>query len=1201
MTVNMNENEQQYEAITTRNKSILVSAPAGSGKTKVLVDRIIMMLCNENISVNQLLVLTFTSAAAGEMKQRLLNALMKKIEATNDEHLLRHLKKQIDLLPNAYITNFHGFCSDILKQHGSIIQVSSDFTILENNELIINQNINQCLNIWLQDDSFKEYLDLHFNSQSLDSFIKALKKHYSYKKATFNYHDLIMMTKQQEEYTKIDQLQYSNYLTHYFKDEIETMFYHLYVLHEYCQKHNLFNFYTKAEGKDKPTPFDSLLELCTKIHKSFESKGIEALLQLDYTLTKSTTMSWKDVDSNVQTQYNNLKKLVIDPFKQSIQNLLYINNDLLIKSTKESNKIILKLDELVNELETMYKKHKIELNILDFNDLEQYSIELLNPKYRINTLINKNLVEIMIDEYQDTNLTQETIIQMISTADKTTPLFMVGDMKQAIYRFRRADPEIFKNKYDTFNQIDGCKRIDLVYNYRSNKIVLDSINYLMHQLMDQNIGGLEYFNDIKAPLNYDYIRKERQYNTTKLDNLIPLVDQRISNLKDFDTEILLIDHKLNTLLEKREQEAIVIANRISELIKNQKLENNDKELYDCNYKDIVVLMRSISEIITFKKIFDRKDIPNTIVLNSGFYESVEIMDCVHFLDTIYNCKNDLAFISCLTSKFSFSNFDEQLLITIKQCDGISFYDKTLNYLENNSDSKLNEFIDTIHSFIEYAKTHSIYHVFIKLLDESDYTLFISSLQNGKQRLANIELLIEKLLKYKSISYGEAIENIISESTMDKSTSPGYNSEITSNAVTFMTIHKSKGLEFPIVFISSLDKQFNKEDFKSKVIYNKLGFVTKPNYYKNIDQLNNIIHTYENPSYNVIKEIDKSETLDEEIRILYVALTRASQKIICTGCTTIENLMKLQNKVVLDLLTNNAKTDQNALLHHSVRKVNSNLDWILLGIMKHPAIIEQCLSDYFKDYITNEEYSLFKNNAQTLKIHSNNAWPSTKHAKFNLKYYDGNTITMPEFNKTNEKNMIETIDLNNVYPDLEKYVAVTREIEHTVTNIQYEKGIKLPIPANEYGTFIHELLEKIPFNHNVDVIQSIEKIKDTLSPIHHQIATEYNKNIQNFFNSELYKDIIKSKYIYKEKPISYLNNQNQIIHGILDLVYINETTITIVDYKTDRILSTNTDNDLINLHKEQLNYYASVLSKQFNDYTIEAYVYYLHINKPFKVI
>ena len=350
----------------------------------------------------------------------------------------------------------------------------------------------------------------------------------------------------------------------------------------------------------------------------------------------------------------------------------------------------------------------------------------------------------MIDEYQDTNQIQETLINKI--ADLHEPKinrFMVGDMKQSIYRFREADQEIFNEKYLTFNLLPKTKRIDLKFNYRSNKIVLDSVNYIFNQIMDKDIGGLDYYLDESAKLNYDFLRKEGAKELEDLPEVTAKASQRLDEEARFTSEVIL-SYQTGTISNDAELEAKIVAKKIQDMIGHLELDNFNGTKRLADYKDIVVLMRSTRSFIAFKKIFNKFNIPSHIVLSQGFLQAPEIINLVNVLKAFNNRLDDIAFTSLLKGNYVISHFSENFLAQIKIDETISMFDNCINYLEKKLDNyeALETFINYYQDMRNYFNSHSIKESLMKFLEDSNYLPFLASLVNGPQRVANIELMIQ---------------------------------------------------------------------------------------------------------------------------------------------------------------------------------------------------------------------------------------------------------------------------------------------------------------------------------------------------------------------------------------------------------------------------------------------------------------------------
>ncbi|MFR1294229.1 MAG: UvrD-helicase domain-containing protein [Coprobacillus cateniformis] len=504
----------------------------------------------------------------------------------------------------------------------------------------------------------------------------------------------------------------------------------------------------------------------------------------------------------------------------------------------------------------LIQERKKQLNQLDFSDLERYAHQLLEPQYGIVDVLYHRLKEIMVDEYQDTNQIQESLLLKISEYQQPAiPLFMVGDMKQSIYRFRQADPQIFSDKYDTFSLSDeDCqkthtRRIDLVFNYRSSKIVLDSINYIFNQIMDKDIGGLEYYLDDSARLNYDYVGKENNQKES--------ARTRFFSEKHLATEILIDIYNPASSLDKEQYEAHMVAQKILKLKQEMKIQNKPVD-----FKDMVVLMRSTVSFLTFKKVFDLYQIPNHIVLSQGLMNSNEIENMMTFLQGLAHPYDDIALLSILRQPYTMSNIDMETIAKLRtDHKEISLYE----CLSLSSDKRVIDFLDIFNELRLYSYTHSPYEVLKEIYRLTDYPLFVSKLINGSQRKSNLDLFLEIVLQTQEQNpyLAELIETLKNSSDF----APAQSSSESDNVVEFMTIHKSKGLEFPIVFVCNMHKQFNTQDSKERMMIDKrLGIALKPRMRKNTENLNNLIIEYENCYRNMIARRQLDESINEEMRI-----------------------------------------------------------------------------------------------------------------------------------------------------------------------------------------------------------------------------------------------------------------------------------------------------------------------------------------------
>lgn len=1189
-------NDEQNLAVYSRGSSILVSAPAGSGKTKILVNRMMSLIEDDHCQVNELLVLTFTKAAAIEMKQRLVEALDQKIQKS-DGSLKKHLMKQKELLHDAYITNFHSFCSDLLSQYGYMIQIDSTFQILENPDVIKAQIFDQCLDQWVQQEEFIEFYQLHYVGYQFDQF----------KKIIF----------------QLDNLSHTIYDFDHYIQEVKTNLYDQ-VINNHSYAHTPFESYLKNilieayhEGYDA---FLKLLDFCEQFGLNFffektakfpspqetlsqYYQTIETMIKQDTLLThekpileKARNAQFKDVDEDIKNRYNELLNKAKKSFSDIYDKCVPSSIDELSKILKISFESLKQYLSYLKQFQKQYQKHKQGYQYLDFNDLEQYALKLLDPAYGVSEILYHQLHEIMIDEYQDTNEIQENLILKIATFQQPEiNRFMVGDMKQSIYRFRKADLDIFNQKYLTYGQTDHNQRIDLKFNYRSGKIVLDSINYIFNAIMDTRYGGLEYDHDPHAQLNYDFLRKDRCKTTEQKQQRI----QQLNQENRFDTEILLALKPDDRSVDMVEYEAKMMAKKIMNMVDCLDLDFPDGTR-KARFHDIVVLNRNVGNFITYKKVFDRVHIPNLIVLTKGFFESPEIIDCFSFLKAISNCLDDISFISVLKGNYLFSHFDETWIFQHK-LEKTSMYDS----LCQSQDDKAIQFLNYYHNLVQYSQNHSVYELLEKFLKDSLYDTFVASLFNGQQRYENIQLFLEMLKVDQDLSLSQIVTKINQTIQENIDYKPATLCQ-DGNAVTFMTIHQSKGLEFPIVFVNQLNHQFNFADSKAPLIQDKnLGLILNAYVKTDLEDYHNVLIEYQNPLRGIFSYLLDNETINEEMRILYVALTRASQKLILTaGLKSIDMINQWQKQII-----DYAIDGHNHLLPATLRKSNQMLNWVMLSIIRHPDFINQCLdlSLFDQKIINRYDLSNIKDQALKIKIYQEADFSeNTMHAKFKTLVIDCETIDEYIFPQSYQKNHIDEIYQKNsqfhyqLDNDLEKTIAVTSLIsdgDRYYPDLRFDEETS-NLQATSRGTVIHHILEMLPLISNIDLTQELNHLieQEQYDEDVQKMIFNYQNHIQDFLDSEVYQFMLNSSYCYKEKEFSYVDKSKQIIHGIFDVICINNQQITIIDYKTDRVSKETSTSILKDLHHEQMDYYKNIMKMVCPDYQIRAIVYYLHINR-----
>ncbi len=792
---------------------------------------------------------------------------------------------------------------------------------------------------------------------------------------------------------------------------------------------------------------------------------------------------------------------------------------------------------------------------------------------------------------------QETIVQLISKAgQKEVPMFMVGDMKQSIYRFRQADPSIFKEKYDTFNHRDDASRVDLVFNYRSNKIVLDSINFIFDQIMDSHYGQLEYLNDPSAQLNYDFLRKEGCQDTSEYEVKKAQALTRISQADDLKTEILLFNHQENLEITDEEYEARMIANRILEIM------NSDLKLYGrpIQFEDFVVLMRSTTQFLTYKKIFDAYGIPSLIVLSQGFMSSVEIRQMMNVYRMFANPYDEMAVMSCLRAPFLFSNLSEMQISQAR----VAYPELTL--FEALKKMGYTQFYEAYDDLSHQLKEMDLAEWTLHFYEVSGYLNFCRNLRNGQARFDNLLLLVDHIQANLTqantvnewVNYFDRIdgENMSPAVSVQKNT-----------GVQFMTIHKSKGLEFPIVFVAMHHKHFNLQDSKERMILDKdLTLALKPRRLMNIPlslkegdaTFKDILVEYNNPFLYLMSLENEAQTRSEEMRIYYVALTRASEKLILTGCIKNDQLFKAlrdaTNQDIEDMYE--AKESQHIIFNRNCRKANSYMDWLLPSVFRHPHIISQ-LQQMFAD---DEKLSYLVSLLKPCNIQSDNVWES----KFSIDIKEANDLLLPtrHYETMNVSNQFDYHVLDYPYEseiNLAKSVAVT-SLEGGKFSLEvYAADDNKKMAATDRGTLVHEFMEHFPLEEAID-FKSLIDSRRYYSDLQKEVLYDYIKHFEVFRESDCFKWMKNALKIYREQPFC-MKYGNQILHGTIDVFFENEEVIRIVDWKTDKVKSNASDELLASMHQKQLELYASLLRKLKKEKKVEAYLYYLEIDRLVQVV
>ena len=1165
-----------------------------------MVERIIQKILNDNIDIDKLLVVTFTNAAASEMRERVLDAIYKKLDENPDDD---NLQKQIVLLSKSSICTIHSFCLDVIKNNFFEINLPANFRIASEEEIEL-----------LRQEVIEEVFEELYEAED-EEFAQLVESYTGYrgdepvKDIVFSIYRIIQSMPFPKKWLeeKVELFNKENYkgqdfsesiwgkiLIDNFKDEVFDCINNFKILKNKLDRFEEMSKYSLTIQNDIDM-LECLLNTCNSWDLAFEY--VTNMKFKTWPTNKKIVIDLKD---EAKASRDNVKNKLM----KKIKNILVYDSNCAYKDIYEMYEILSTLRDVIIKFDELFKIRKKERNVIDFNDIEHYALKLLvseNEKGElVPTEIAKNyqnkFEEIAIDEYQDSNYVQEYILNIISRSNN---IFMVGDVKQSIYKFRQACPELFLDKYNKYSiqGNDFGTKIKLFKNFRSKKNILDITNIIFENIMSEKLGDIDYNEEEYLNLGADYEKIENGLGISELD---------IIDLKEDEADDIVEDELSN--IQKEEVEAKFVANKIKEII-NSKVQVKDKKMgyRPVTYKDIVILLRSTS---TLAPIYEKELIKNNIPVFSDssteYLESIEIQIIINLLKILDNPIDDISLVSVMRSVIGM--FTDNEILEIRLCNKEGSYYECLNIAKEKSEdenliNKINIFLNNISTWRKESGYLSLAELLWKVYIDTGFYSYVGLMPNGELRQANLKILFERAKDYEKTSFKgifyfikfiEKIKN--GNSDMSSAKIIGENE----NVVRIMSIHKSKGLEFPIVFLSSTSKKINMKDASSDLLlHQEIGLGPEYiNYDRRIE--------YSTSAKDAIKVIIKNENIAEEMRILYVALTRAKEKLIITGVS--KDLKKdfEEKKDVLKIYEKNSKKINPILL----KKYISYLDWIELVYLKNNMSDILKLNEYKKDDVIN------KGNTQEEKIREFNF-----SKEINLNEYD-NIFNWEYANILKTKLPIKStvskvkqmsyslVDDNSV--DFNKLTnSSVVGLEEETPSFVKENDI-INVSSSRRGTLMHLVLESLDFKKEYS-FEDIEELKKELVCKNKILPEEVKvidiKKIEQFLKSDLANIIRKCKITQKEKAfclkinLSDIMNTNSdekiLVQGIIDLYGITEDNkIILVDYKTDYIQD---ENELINKYRIQLELYKKALEEGLEKVVSETYIYSLYLNKEIKVI
>lgn len=1174
--------DDQWEAIVSEGQDILVAAAAGSGKTAVLVERLIRKMTRpeDPVDVDRLLVVTFTNASAAEMKHRITEALEKEL-AKNPGSL--HMRRQLSLMNRANISTLHSFCLQVLRTFYYEIDLDPGFRLADQTEgeLLGDEVLDE-----LFEDEYKagkpsffelvdrytsdrHDLDLQWLVKRIYEFSRSHPLPEQWMRAFLSLYDV-------DAQTKVEQLPFYPYI----KEDLSLVFRSCLELLERALA------LSKEPGGPAPRAenFIDDLEQVNKLirHQDDFEKLYELLPNINFKRLKTCkgdeydpVLLEKATDARNQAK-KQLEKLKDEYFMRSPAQHL--------KSLAEMKPVVETLVELVIQFGQRFEKAKQEKSIVDFSDLEHYCLRILAEQDAEGNLIEteaakyyqQQFEEVLVDEYQDTNLVQETILKLVSKGEYATDgnLFMVGDVKQSIYRFRLAEPMLFLNKYKQFTP-DGKetgKRIDLNKNFRSRSDVLDSTNFLFKQLMGETVGEIEYDEQAELKLGASY--PESEDTTTEM--LLVHLDQQEAETDEEREE-----------LETVQLEARVIAKKIRELVEQpfQVYDAKQQMTRNLQYRDIVILLRSMPWAPQMMEELKKQGIPVYANLSSGYFEATEVSVILSLLKVIDNPYQDIPLAAVLRSPLVHLDENEMALIRTSDKKG-TYYDAVKTFMSvTHSDhptcKKLERFFRLLRKWRDFSMNHSVAELIWEVYRDTQYLDYVGGMPGGKQRQANLRALYDRSKQYEKAAFRGLFRFLrfierMQERGDDLGAAKTFSE--TEDVVRMMTIHSSKGLEFPIVFTAGLGRNFNMMDLNQSYLLDKeLGFGSK------------YIHpelriSYVTLPFVAMKKKMRKELLSEELRVLYVALTRAKEKLFLVG--SVKNQMKALSK------WQNAATGEDWLLPDFERyQSKTYLDFIGPALIRHQAmssILEETgdvvLSHPSAFTISFTQASdLLKEDMSLEKEQQDEVVQALMEGLLVEEYGDADEKVAERLSwrypylaasQVGTKQSVSEIKRMKEIQDEYSVPSSLRKARATL----YDRPAfmkKKALTAAEQGTAMHTVMQHIALPSDEPYDDSrIQQLLDSLQQrdllTNEQVQSIDQEGIAAFFSTSIGQKLRKADWVKREVSFSMVlpvkevyshidaEGEPVLIQGMIDCLFETDGKLYLLDYKTDRVQGRFTD-------------------------------------------
>lgn len=1238
--------EDQQRVIDLRNCNILVSAAAGSGKTAVLVERIVELVSGSGcdsaraVDIDRLLIVTFTNAAAAQMRERITKALSDRVEAEPDNE---HIKKQLMLIHNAKIMTIHSFCLYLIKNHFNDIGLDPDFRTADEGEIrllkqeVLSELLEEQFALGRQEfTDCVEYFAYDGREKRLEELIERLytfSGSYPFPEKWLRQHRMDYHVETFEELVKTEwfagMMQEISALLQECKEQEKAAL-------KVCEEPDGPYFYAVALEQDQELIAGLEQELASVVQTASEPEQSVAPAEMDSSVAKDAFealaarvqgISYARMAPKKDDSVSAEKRELVKAMRERVKSLLGTLSEKYFASgpkqwlaeCRQADAALCELVDLALLFGERLTEKKREKNLLDFEDMEHLALQILLKEEENGQMVpsdtaleyREQFVEILIDEYQDSNLVQEFLLQSISGEDDGRfNRFMVGDVKQSIYKFRLARPELFLEKFATYQKEDGnCVRVDLKQNFRSRHEVTDCVNDLFLQLMHRELGGVEYDADAalypaaQFPEADGEAADAREKDVAlggeeKQGSAVPVSTACEASIarSPYEPELCIAAISGEKGEDPKELEAKMIAGKIREIVGKLPVRDSESgQLRPARYQDIVILLRTTSGWDeTFKKILEENAIPVFVTSKTGYFAATEVQTVLNFLRVLNNPLQEIPLFGVLKSVlFGFSDAQLATLRALDETGKRCLYDcvklaagegesgeGSVGYGSgsNGADASLREkccsFLSFLNRYREYAVYLPIHKLMEQFLEETGYLYTVSALPGGVQRRINVEMLLTRAESFEKTSYSGLFHFIRYMEQLEKyDIDYGETGASDENAdvVRIMSIHKSKGLEFPVCFVSGLSKRFNRQDSVAPVLMDMdLGLAIDW-----VDPTARIRHT--TLKKNVLARKLNADSMGEELRVLYVALTRAEEKLILTGTCKEDKLPQ-------------EDATQGAYGYSALRlqEASSYYDLVLPAWQSVGRRLQICTQE---ELLQAElvRASLGYNSRQKLFEEAGKEPEAAELAlceRLQKPYAHENLAglfvktTVSELKKEGmQEEAAEGLTLfpeEEVVPYLPQFV---REQEETVS-------------GTTRGSAYHRLLEIFPFERQetwtaAKIRTVIEECKADRRLSEEYAAAINVYKIRAFLQTPLAARMAKaarSNRLHREQPFvlglsanrlntDFPEDETVLIQGIIDVYLEEEDGIVLADYKTDLVKD---PKELILRYRVQLDYYEEAL-------------------------